>query len=80
MTTGTITEFQGAVAFRAIATQLRDGTEPAAPITHPCLDRLSQALRAHATSGASRPSGLDLAVLIRQALRFVATREQPVLR
>lgn len=67
---GTTTEIKGGVAFRAIETQLRDGTEPDALIAHPCLDRLSQALRAHTIGGAGRPSGVDLAVLIRQALRF----------
>jgi len=70
MATMTITTLHGAVAFRAIATQLRTGKGPDAPIVHPCLERLSQALRAHSTGGGGRPSGLDLAVLIRQALRF----------
>ncbi len=70
MATATTAEFHGAVAFRAIAAQLRAGTEPGAPIAHPCLARLSQALRAHSSGGAGQPSGLDLAVLVRQALRF----------
>ena len=58
-----------AVAFQAIAKQLRDGIAPDSLIAHPCLERLSQALRA-LDSGEGRPSPLDLAVLIRQALRF----------
>ena len=66
----TITDLHGAVAFRAIATQLRTGKVPDAPIVHPCLERLSQALRDYGTGVAGRLPELDLAVLIRQALRF----------
>ena len=58
-----------AVAFQAITAQLQDGTTPGAVIGHPCLERLSQVVRSM-ESGDGRPSPLDLAVLVRQALRF----------
>lgn len=70
MATVTTAPLQGAVAFQAIASQLREGTEPRAPIAHPGLARLSRALQAHSVGGVGWSSDLDLAVLIRQALRF----------
>ena len=56
-------------AFQAIASQLRGLENPSSPIAHPGLERLSQALLSM-DSGKGRASPLDLAVLIRQALRF----------
>ena len=70
MATARTAVLQGAVAFQGIAVQLRDGTEPEAPIAHPGLARLSQALHCRFASGVGRPSELDLVVLVRQALRF----------
>ena len=63
-------ELRGAVAFQSIANQLRDGTLPGAPFAAPCFERLSKALFALVSRLDERPSAIDLAILIRQVLRF----------
>lgn len=65
-----VEKLRGAVAFRAIASQLRDGTPPGNPVAHPGLARLSEVLRALASDANARPSRSDLAVLVRQAMRY----------
>ena len=63
-------ELRGAIAFQSIASQLRDGTLPAVPFASPCFERLSKALFALVSCLDERPSEIDLAMLVRQALRF----------
>lgn len=61
---------QGSVGFRAIASQLRDNVESKAQFSHPAFTRLSRLLQLLSIGGSNRPSELDLAVLVRHALRF----------
>ena len=63
-------ELRGAVAFQSIANQLRDGTLPGTPFAAPCFERLSKALFALVSRLDERPSEIDLAILVRQVLRF----------
>jgi len=60
----------GSVAFRAIASQLRGNVEPKAQFANPTFTRLSRVLKLLSSGVSDQPSKLDLAILIRQVLRF----------
>ena len=77
MTTQTRDQLRGAIAFQALATQIRSGRKPEAPFSDPCIGRLSRAIELHTNAGPNRPSALDIAVLARQALRFHEIQTSP---
>jgi ATP-dependent DNA helicase RecQ len=64
---------EGATAFRAVEVAL-SGAESDETAVEPAFSRLLQAIRSARRGASDRPSGLDLAVLIRQALRYWSLR------
>ena len=77
VTTKTTEHIRGSAAFQALATEIRGGEKPSACFADPCFDRLSRAHQAHTRGAPNRPSALDLAVLIRNVLRFHELQTSP---
>ena len=70
MTTETERILRGPIAWEAIADQIRSGTTPTGQFETQCFTRLSNVLQYRSVNGRRHASDLDLAILVRQVLRF----------